>query len=53
MFLKRLKDFIRENKRQRLIRQRVIRFQKRIRESEKQSKKMRRKKLIQFAMLVN
>ena len=46
MFFKKLKDYIRENKRQRLVRQRVIRFQKKIQNLEKQNKKMRQKMLI-------
>ena len=46
MFLNNLKDYINDKKRQRLIRQRVIRFQKKIQNLEKQNKKMRQKMLI-------
>lgn len=48
MVLESLKKYIREQNRKILVRKRVIKFQKKIQQLDKQNKKMRRKKLISF-----
>jgi len=48
MVLKNLKKYIKEQKRKILIRKRIAKFQRKIKELDKHKKKMRRKKLINF-----